>query len=335
MNPYCRIVSSRRYFQHLALCIEDCKLVRRLHLSFVVTPQIIGMKEEPVDRYLSPVWDQFAVRAYIQLALCFPFDSKITSLAAAEEPIRASLQRLGQQRPELAAKLTGGLQGRAWLLRRAGDTIPFSVLLTDVSRLGGSYPTYEQLKEAGFPQKPFVHPDFASAGELGPGRPLPVSRVDVSFVEGGLILWVNMHHTLVDGDGARVFLDCFSGQTRGEEVAHAQNIAPAPIGVPIEMDKTSDTKTFQGLLQACRELTILPKKKKKKKKSGPMVSLTLPHAALPDQINKAVTLVFSHHALDRIKQVIERIFVPDASSSRRRLSSHVALGDTHADFGLL
>lgn len=285
-----------------------------------------------VNRILLPVWDQCTIRAYIQLAFCFSFSahhhdhnnsnhSTTTQEQQAEAHIRASLQRLSRQRPELAARLCADEQGRVWLEQRADHVIPFDV--RQETTLGGGIKSYAELKRKEFPPGAFVHPDLAISGALEPGgASKPVVKIELSFLEdgSGIILWVNTHHTLVDGDSCRCLVQCLAAQTRGEELACPGNVDPAPLR---SLEDGHHNTDFADLIRQFPEYGDLPER------NGPNVvapSCSTSHHPSPGSVGQKAEriLVFRQEALKRLGGAIASAPAWTANS-RRSPSSYLSL----------
>ncbi|ROV92406.1 hypothetical protein VPNG_09584 [Cytospora leucostoma] len=268
------------------------------------------------DPTLLPAWDQVAWRAYIQAALCFSFDGE---KAAAAAHIKASLVRLGRQRRDFAGNLKADPHnGRIQLEKHSNDEITFEVV-----DHGDKFPyTYAQLKAKDFAPSAFVHPDFALDGALAPFRLVPVCQVRASFIQGGLILWVYLHHTFADGDALHMFLDCFSAQTRGTEVDYPQNINFEPAS-----SSSSSCSTVEELLKDCPEYAI-------KAPSGPadahspaalgtpLAHMTTNRPSTCQMAQKCNMFIFRHDRLDLLRSLIEAI---QPAGQKKRPSSYVAL----------
>lgn len=264
-----------------------------------------------IERVLLPVWDQTAVRVYLQLAFCFPFDRQTSSPGASESHIRASLDRLSRQRPDFAARLNLDDQGRVWLERRPDDAIPFAVLGTDAARFfSGLYPTYEELRDSEFPPNAFIHPELAIDGALKPGCPVPAVQVQVSYIDGGLILWTNTHHSLMDGDGARWFIKCFAAQTCGEEIKGPDDVAPVSMRLLQEENTETDNPHLGDSLN------------EKKETQKALSSLQKPPSKEIKQVDRI--LVFRDKALHELREELSlsSLWNPDSGGIP---SSYVAL----------
>lgn len=264
-------------------------------------------------------WDQVAQRAYIQVALCFPFQG---DKATAEGHIKSSLERLGRQRRDFAGSLKADPQnGRVQLEKHSNDEISFEVVDYDVK-----FPyTFAQLKAKDFAPSAFVHPDFALDGELAPFRLVPVCQVRASFIEGGLILWVYLHHTFADGDGLRMLLECFSAQTRGTEVDHPKNtdFETADAETSFSSDSSS---AVEDLIRNCPEYVKAPKPQAYSPAAlgTPLAQMTTGRPTTSHVQKKGYMFIFRHDRLDQLQSLIEAI-QPNHRLQRKRPSSYVTL----------
>lgn len=322
--------------------------------------------EPVVERILLPAWDQCAIRAYIQLAFCFPFSSNSTDAShnsndksdvktKAEAHLRAALHRLAQQRPEFPAKLRADKQGRVWLERQqqqqqrgaedatAATNIPFEVVsiakITTLHQTHTSTSTaYTELKRKGFPPGAFLHPDLAIDGALVPGgEAQPVIRIQLTFFDevdhgagggGGMVLWVNAHHSLIDGEGARLLVQCFAAQTRGVEKECPGALAPAAMqrleeggGGGVQ----DDTKVDDDGAQGRRSTGINAPADTNEAQAEDFTELVrrfAEYADLPERNGpNAVPLSFESHGDGGRAQRVERIFV-----FQKEAIKHLGLG---------
>lgn len=147
----------------------------------------------------------------MRVALCFPFDN--TAMDAAVAHLRESLARLAQQRPDFAGTLEVHRDGTLHLRIGQGE------ILLETVDISAEFPfaSYDELSAAEFPPGAFVGPHFGHPCDLTEGKPgVPVTVVKAFIIPGGLLLGVYVCHAFADGDCLRIFLEAFSGQTRGQ-----------------------------------------------------------------------------------------------------------------------
>ncbi|ERT00629.1 uncharacterized protein SPSK_07458 [Sporothrix schenckii 1099-18] len=198
-------------------------------------------------------WDQVAMRGYMSVALCFPFDN--TQTDAAMKHIADSLARVALHRPDLAGTLEVRENGSVYHISGQNSTIPFSV--EDIPK-EFPYESYDELKSAEFPPGAFVHPQFLLLCQLAEGQPgVPVSVVKAFTIRGGLFLVVYFCHAFADGDCKRIFLEIFSQQTRGLTF---EGPSTKHLNVPFANESNTNDKVgsrLNELLQKVPEYQIL------------------------------------------------------------------------------
>lgn len=296
-------------------------------------------------------WDQIAQRDYVSAVLVFPFDG---DKAAAEAHISASLTRLQHQYKHFAASLKiDPHTGRVRVEKHTNDEIPFKVV-----DHGAKLPyTYDQLKAKEFAPSAFVDPDFTVDGALNPFCLVPVSQVRLSFIDGGLILWIYLHHTITDGSGLRRFLECLAAQTRGDKYDHPMKIKfdppttttttttgnnESPTASGSSYTAADTPNSFEELVAECPEYTTVPAFTKPRPiPDGYVEVLGTPgcqinYHSMNEQIRgprrKGSMFVFRNERLDQLRDLIEAIYPaaalgrPGAPSAKKwRPSTHVAL----------
>lgn len=264
-----------------------------------------------------PAWGQVAKRTYIQVALCFPFEG---DKPTAEAHIKSSLERLGRQRRDFAGNLKADPQtGRVQLEKHANDEISFEVV-----NYGDKFPhTFAQLKSKEFAPSAFVHPNFARDGALAPFCLVPVCQVRASFIEGGLILWIYLHHTFADGDGMRMFLECFSAQTRGTEVDHPKNTNFRPTDTSAS-SSSSNSSTVEDLIKDCPEYIMAPNAQAYSPGvvGTPFAHMASSRPSISHIPTKGHMFVFRHDRLDQLRSLIETL---QPAGQKRRPSSYVTM----------
>ncbi|GAP85032.2 putative c-8 acyltransferase [Rosellinia necatrix] len=310
-------VRKRRQHQHQPS--SPVSILQRIHRTPsdpYTTPRNLTMQASsccPKDEPLS-VFNQCSPRGYISVVLCFPCDDSRREDAASH--IRQSLIRLANKRPLFSGRLYTTSDGIVMLRRSRDYSIPFEVISND----DGTVADYEQLKHAGFPPAAFVHPRYGIPGLVGADcSPIPVSKVDVTFVRGGLLLSVFLQHAITDGGSLKVFLEALGNQTRNisdrlpseqrlririPEGAVGHMIPPIPRFIQ-----------FMGLMAMCPEYAIL------EDRSGPtqpqMRATGLPIADL-DKIGKI--FVFTTKKLDELRKIVKT-----TNKSEQRPTAYMSL----------
>ncbi|KAI1129754.1 hypothetical protein F5Y10DRAFT_145104 [Nemania abortiva] len=224
------------------------------HLTMQVTD---SFTEEPLS-----VFNQCSPRVYICVVLCFPCDDSRRKDAV--DQIRQSLKRLADERPLFAARLRVADNGRVVLRRSRVFEIPFhEVPYEEIVPLeDGKEVDYGTLKRKEFPPETFIRPRYGIPGLGKPnGDLLPLSKVEVTFAPGGLLLSVFLQHAITDGGSLKVFLEAFANQTRNipDSLPCEQRLpVPAPRLHGVESGKLSEMAAFRGLVKSCQEYAILP-----------------------------------------------------------------------------
>ncbi|SPO04081.1 uncharacterized protein DNG_06764 [Cephalotrichum gorgonifer] len=160
------------------------------------------------------IWDQCTSRFHIRLLLCFEVENSQREQVASH--LADTLGRLSSLRPDYAGRLhLGHRQGWVCLRESPDYEIPFDA--HDITDEFGY--TYQELKEASFPAKPFVHPRFGYEGAIeSPESRVPVAAVRAWFIDGGMLLATFLHHAFGDGACLLEFLRAFAAQSRGVHV---------------------------------------------------------------------------------------------------------------------
>lgn len=207
------------------------------------------------------VFNQCSPRGYICVVLCFPFNNSRRKDAI--NHLQQSLARLANERPLFAGRLRATSNGRVVIRQSRVFDIPFKEVPYDelVPYEDGNEVTYEQLKRKEFPPERFIHSRYGIPG-LGDstGDLLPVSKVEVAFAPGGLLLSIFLQHAITDGGSLEVFLKAFGNRTRNisDSLPSEQRLpVPTPRLHGVESGKLSETSAFRGLVKSCPEYTIL------------------------------------------------------------------------------
>ncbi|EPE08601.1 c-8 acyltransferase [Ophiostoma piceae UAMH 11346] len=239
-------------------------------------------------------WDQAAMRGYIRVCLCFPFDQ--SRLDDAVSHLKASLARLAHQRPDFSGTIETREGGILWL-NKAPNEIPLYV--EDLTEKF-PYASYDKLKEAGFPPGAFVGQHFNHPCPMGENLPpVPVSVIKAYLIPGGLILGTYFCHAFADGNCLRIFLECLSAQTCGQSIDLPSN---KRLNAPFANDtnpSTSDNLDLTPLLKKTPEYAVLPDI------TGPTQPRLRPGGRPMDEIERTGKLfVFKNSRLDELREII-------------------------------
>ncbi len=291
-HTYGHTVRKRRYRQHLQSVSKPDKVHK--------TPSQHLTMHAPgcwPDEMLS-VFNQCSPRVYICVVLCFPCDDDRREDAVCH--IRQSLTRLANERPLFSARLYTAGDGIVLMRRSRSYDIPFEVNPTKA----GEEVDYEQLRREGFPPERFINPRYGVPGLADSNcDPLPVSKVDVTFARGGLLLSIFLQHAITDGSSLRIFLEAIGNQTRDISAypPSEQKIRVAsPILHSVASRRLSEMRMFKASVDRCPEYTILPDL------SGPTqprMQKTDPPIQDPQRIGKI--FVFTDKRLDELRRLIQ------------------------------
>jgi hypothetical protein len=196
-------------------------------------------------------WNQIAYRTFAQKILCFPLeDTETASQQRVAQHLRGALGRLARQRPDFAGRLRmcrTGRPGSICLQQSVDLDIPFEV--EDIRADFQS--TYQQLKQHEFPPGAFVGERFRLRDGLSSREEegVPVYKIRALFIHGGLLLVVAFHHAFSDGDCARMFIESFAAQTRGEMIVRASDHV-------MRWDEPFPKGTANELVERCDEFAL-------------------------------------------------------------------------------
>ncbi|KAI1170898.1 hypothetical protein F4777DRAFT_567562 [Nemania sp. FL0916] len=257
------------------------------------------------EEFLS-VFNQCSPRVYIAVVLCFPCDDRRREDAI--QHIQQSLRRLAKEHPIFASRLRTNNNGKIILKRCCAYDIPFEVVSGED---GEEELDYEQLRRDGFPPGTFIHPRYGISGLNNDNHgPLPLSKVEVSFARGGLLLSIFVQHAITDGSSLRVFLQALGNQTR-----HMSGRLPSEQRLPIPIPglhspanrKLSEAPTFKRLVASCTEYNTLTDL------SGPTQPRPQTTGRPISDLNKIGKIfVFNAEKLDELRELIKETNGSDA-----------------------
>ncbi|KAI1424202.1 hypothetical protein F5Y12DRAFT_785517 [Xylaria sp. FL1777] len=290
-HAFCHTVRKRRYRHHLPPISKPDKIRRAPRHSTMHAPDCC------TNEMLS-VFNQCSPRGYICVVLCFPCDDHRRGDAV--HHIQQSLTRLANEHPLFAARLYTAGDGIVLMQRSCTYGIPFEV----ISSKDGEELDYEQLRSEEFPPERFIDPRYGIPGLADSNcGPLPVSKVDVTFTRGGLLLSIFLQHAISDGSSLRVFLEAIGNQTRNISAyppSEQKLRVASPILHSVASRKLSEMPMFKTLIAGCPEYTILPDL------SGPTqprMQKTEPPIQDPKRIGKI--FVFTDERLNELRNLVQ------------------------------
>ncbi|KAI9663013.1 MAG: hypothetical protein M1821_008060 [Bathelium mastoideum] len=172
------------------------------------------MDESEIEVMKLSLTDHFAPRAYVRLAMVWPFDH--TKEAEAAERIRTGLHCLFIRYPYLAGYLAMSLDGEGIDTRLDAMEIHYPNTIHAVSKPQfvikhpnkDEFPyTYDELHAEGMPGNKLLNHLLTTVPHVPDlGTPQPVVSVTANFFEGGLILHLAFLHVIGDGTGMNLLL---------------------------------------------------------------------------------------------------------------------------------
>ncbi|KAK5625102.1 hypothetical protein RRF57_000818 [Xylaria bambusicola] len=248
------------------------------------------------DERLS-VFNQCSPRGYICVVLCFPCDDRRREDAV--QHIRQSLVQLTADNPLFAARLYTA-DGIVLIRRSCLYEIPFEVIPSK----DGEEIDYEQLRREEFPPGRFIKPRYGIPGLAGSNCGLiPVSKVDVTFARGGLLLSIFLQHAVTDGSSLRVFLEAIGNKTRNVSAytpSEQKFRVASPILHSVANRRLSEMIRFKEHIATCPEYAILPDL------SGPtQPCLQNPDRAIQDPKRIGKIFVFTDERLDELRELVQ------------------------------
>lgn len=241
---------------------------------------------------------QASLRSYTQIVLAFPL-ARSASASTIYQHLRDSLTRVGREFPLLACNVT--LQKsrfrEAFILPSGSDEIP---LLTEINGTD-----YANLAARGFPAQEFIcsELDLNNTLKLNEG-PVPVAHVRAKFIDGGLLLFLSLHHSAGDGYCLGLFAEAFSAATCGERIA-VEYSSPA-LHLPQDEDISSNTLLTSSRQCAEYEVLLNPN-------SGPSLVDKLPGGVPSEEIPGASKIfVFEIDQIEKLRNMVQEVLGPAA-----------------------
>ncbi|MCJ1280013.1 hypothetical protein MMC21_007838 [Puttea exsequens] len=168
------------------------------------TQNEVNYTSQPPKTLKLSEFDQLAARVYVRWLLCFPTDtqpypSKSNIVQSIESGITSTITTLPFLRGNIIPRANDS--SRVDVLIQSLNTINLVVRhfdgLTDETII-----PYAELRQREFPTSALPGDVLSPFGFAPPaGAPAPVFAVQATFIRGGLILCVCLHHSTVDGIG--------------------------------------------------------------------------------------------------------------------------------------
>ena len=184
--------------------------------------KILPVPSPPYDLKLS-LWDKRTIAVYSKRILCFEIHDANTKKIS--ELLLTALQSTVQELPFLAGSVTPLTKDQLWLK----DLIPKGAAYLEIQDLSAEI-SFAELQNSGFSSAlldteklcPFTLPAYMQ------GDPVDVCRFRATFINGGLLLAVQVFHTVFDGRGITDMLKVFAANLckaqRGELIDVATGI---------------------------------------------------------------------------------------------------------------
>lgn len=156
---------------------------------------------------------------YTQMCFLFPLEtSGLTSIKTIESFLYAGLERLAHNVAWVGGRVVKSHSGHR-VIRFSGSAPSLTVKL-----LGTELPTYQCMRQAGFPFSMLDEKVVAPRPTL-PGldeNDTPVFMVQANFVQGGVLLVFNAQHNCMDLRGQAQLIELFAQACRGQEFSPEQ-----------------------------------------------------------------------------------------------------------------
>ncbi|RPA78298.1 putative trichothecene 3-O-acetyltransferase [Ascobolus immersus RN42] len=181
---------------------------------------------------------------YTQIALCYPTaDDSTTTRDGIITTLKSGLERLSASFPWVAGQviqdMTGVPEGSTGVFKIKPYKPTPLLFIKNLAADDPSFPTYAEMKEAGFPMRMFKEEVVCPRGTLKEGFSDPsLAGVDpalliqVNIVQGGLILSVCAEHHVVDATGHGIIMDLL------DKACHATPFTPDELSA-VNLDRTN------------------------------------------------------------------------------------------------
>lgn len=241
---------------------------------------------------------QASLRSYQQIVLAFPL-AETASAPTIYQHLRSSLTRVGNEFPLLACNvnLQKSRFGEEVFILPSSEGIPLQTEIDNSS--------YADLAASGFPAAHFIHPgsDLNDSLKLD-GGPAPVAHARVKFINGGLLLFLSLHHSAGDGYCLGLFAEAFAAATRGGRIA-VEYFSPV---LKLPQDEDISSATLLTLSNQCPEYEVLLDPN-----PGPSLPDTLPGGVPSHQIpGESRIFVFKIGEIEGLREKVREVLGPTA-----------------------
>ncbi|KAM0326590.1 hypothetical protein ACHAQA_006459 [Verticillium albo-atrum] len=211
----------------------------------------------PVSEKLNS-WNQSACRKYISACLCFPHDSLVPR-AEVIQHLQGAISRLEVKQPILASEVRLDKYFESvYLVHEPPDSIhsatsQVTVEERPVDDLGSDFPrSYQEIRDLQWAQGLFINKHHAFEWDnLHISGSARVLRLQVTFLEEGLLIWIHLHHTVADGTCLGSVIDALAAETRG--VSGSPNPPMTPLQPTTLTKSIAPDISWQDLLNSCSE----------------------------------------------------------------------------------
>lgn len=268
-------------------------------------------------------WDQIAPRGYIQQVYCFPCEADgVEDIDALRQSLYTALDAACTDLPDFANRvvLLQAPHGHLALSKHADNQIVLQVLdCTDDYDYD-----FAHLEAQGFPAQAFVAPilDTNLPPLIDDGYGVPVAHVQARIIRGGLLLSINVHHTVVDGIGMNKFVSRFAHYTihKRSGTALSETDHTGHYDLPRSISKVLLTEnTYDDLMAQCNEYRDDPEG------NGPLSYLYEPSRKLFDRLPKiGHVFIIKADRINRLKAMAVQHGLHNADAAAQRHPSTFA-----------
>ncbi|EEY22445.1 conserved hypothetical protein [Verticillium alfalfae VaMs.102] len=208
-------------------------------------------------------WNQNAPREYISACLCFPYDN-VHPRSGVMQHLQAAVSRLQKKQPTIASEIhldrQSGMLYLAYNPPNCFETESSVVTVEErpVDSLGDDFPrAYQELRGLQWPPGFFLDKHrVLGLGDLDSFPRARAFRLQVTFLEDGLLLWMHLHHSIGDAACLSAVLVSIAAETCGVHDSLSPPMTPfqpAKLTASIAPDIS-----WPDLVTSCPELGLFP-----------------------------------------------------------------------------